>query len=367
LAWSTYVGASCSDEGFDIAVDDSGNTYLTGFTCSADFPVTAGAFDTTFNGGTIDALVVKLDAAGRDLCYATFLGGSGPDRGFGITVNEAGHAYVTGRTRSGDFPVTAGAFDTDYNGDYDVFMAKLDPQGSRLVYATFLGGGRYDNGESIALDRFGSAYVTGMTRSADFPATSSAFDTTCHGQMEADAFVAKLTPGGDALEYATFLGGEGKDWGMDVAVDDSGHAYVGLLTGSDDFPVTGGAFDTTCDGLSDAAAVKLNLSGSGLVYATFLGGRGQEWCRSIAVDGLGHAFLTGVTRSGDFPATEGAFDRSPNGGDDAFVAKLNPLGSGLVYATLLGGSDDERSTGIVLDDSGCACLTGITRSMDFPT
>jgi hypothetical protein len=367
LAWSTYVGASCSDEGFGIAVDDSGNTYLTGFTCSADLPVTAGAFDTTFNGGTIDALVIKLDPSGSALRYATFLGGSGPDRACGIAVDEAGHAFVTGRTRSTDFPVTTGALDTSQNGDYDLFVAKLDPMGGRLVYATFVGGCRYDNGQSIALDRSGHAYVTGVTRSPDFPTTSGTFSPAFHDSREADAFVAKLDPAGGALEYATFLGGEDEDWGMDVAVDAAGHAYVGLLTSSGDFPVTEGAFDATCDGLSDAAVVKLNPSGSFLLYATFLGGERQDWCQSIAVDDSGHAFLTGVTHSGDFPSMEGAFDASHNGRGDAFVVKMNPVGSRLLYSTLLGGTDDERGTDIAVDVSGCAYLSGITRSVNFPT
>jgi hypothetical protein len=367
LVWSTFLGADCSDEGFGIALDDAGHILVTGFTCSDGFPVTAGAFDTSFNGGTIDAFVIKLDPAGQTVRYATFLGGSGPDRAFGIAVDGSGSAYVTGRTRSEDFPVTPGACDTTQNGDYDLFVAKLAPTGGDLLYATFLGGSLYDKGAGIAVDRSGSAYLTGWTRSTDFPATAGAFDTVCRGPKEADAFAVKLDPAGSELVYATFLGGAGQDWGQGIAVDDSGCAHIGLLTGSADFPVTGGAFDTTFGGISDAAVVKLDAAGSGLVYATLLGAGGQDWGQSIAIDAAGHAVLAGVTHSPDFPVTGGAFDTSHNGRGDVFVARLNPAGSGLVCATLLGGAEEERSTGLALDDSGRAYLTGTTRSVDFPT
>jgi len=367
LMWGTYLGKDCSDEGFGLAVDGSGCAYVTGFTCSDDFPTTAGAFDRTFNGGTIDAFVIKLDPEGRTLIYSTFLGGSGPDRACGIAVDGSGRALIAGRTRSPDFPVTAGAFDTSANGDYDLFAARLDPAGERLEYATFLGGRFFDNGAGVALDAEGCAYLTGWTNSADFPTTPGAFDRTRDPhQKYADAVVVKLDRSGRSLRYATYLGGGGNDWGQAIAVDDSGRAHVGLLTSSVDFPTTPNAFQSAHGGITDAAAVKLDRSGSGLIYATFLGGSAQDWAVAIAVDDAGRAHLTGTTYAEDFPTTPGAFDTLHHGLQDVFVAGLDPGGSDLIYGTFLGGSDEEHGTGILVS-GGWIFLTGSTRSVAFPT
>jgi hypothetical protein len=367
LVWSTFLGKSDADEGFGIAVDGSGNVYVTGFVGSVDFPTTAGAFDTTYNGGCLDAFVAKFNPTGSALAYATFLGGDGPDQGYGIAVDGSGGTYVTGRTMSVDFPTTAGVFDTTHNGNYDIFLVKLNPQGSHLSYATYLGGSDYEQGKSIAVDGSGHAYLTGWTRSIDFPTTGGAFRTSHCNPAEEDAFVAKFDPAGRDLVYATFLGGSGEDWGRDIAVCDSGNAYVAGLTYSEDFSITAKAFDTTYNGNRDAFVVKLNPAGSALDYATFLGGGHQDWSQGIAVDGAGNAYLIGVTFSADFPTTAGAFDTTHNGLNDVFVAQINPIGNALTYATFLGGSDGERGTGIAVDHAGSIYLTGWTRSIDFPT
>jgi len=203
-----------------------------------------------------------------DLPYATFLGGSSDDSGLGITLDGSGMAYVTGYTLSSNFPTTPGTFDTTYNGGYDVFVVKLNAAGSALAYATFLGGSNDDSGSGIAVDGSGAAYVTGQTRSSDFPTSPGAFDTNFNGGN--DAFVVKLSAAGSALAYATFLGGSSDDQAWGIAVDGSGAAYVTGNTGSD-FPTTPGAFDTTYNGGNwDAFVVKLNAAGSALAYATFL-------------------------------------------------------------------------------------------------
>jgi len=333
LAYATFLGGSGNDYGEAIAVDGSGAAYVTGWTYSTDFPVTPGAFDTTYNGYD-DAFVAKLAPAGSALAYATFLGGSSYELGTGIAVDGGGAAYVTGYTNSPDFPATPGAFDTTHNGYWDAFVAKLNPAGSTLAYATFLGGGGNDYGEAIAVDGSGAAYVTGWTYSTDFPATAGAFDTTHNGAGGyPDAFVAKLAPAGSALAYATFLGGSGVDWSCAVAVDGGGAAYVTGVACSSDFPATPGAFDTSCgtdgdcnyDGSAtygDGFVAKLNPAGSALAYATFLGGSGNDYGYGIAVDADGAAYVTGDTYSADFPATPGAFDATHNGSYDAFVAKL---------------------------------------------
>jgi hypothetical protein len=269
LAYATFLGGSCYDFGYAIAVDESGVAYVTGLTGSYDFPTTPGTFDTGYNGGANDAFVVKLNAAGSTLAYATFLGGSSSDEGHAIAVDGSGAAYITGWTYSSDFPTTPSAFDTTFSGG-DAFVVKLNAAGSTLAYATFLGGSNDELGDGIAVDGSGAAYVTGYTYSSDFPTTPGAFDTTHNGNH--DAFMAKLNAAGSALAYATFLGGSSSDDGHAIAVDGAGAAYVTGYTYSSDFPTTPGAFDTTYNGNYDAFVVKLNAAGSALAYATFLGG-----------------------------------------------------------------------------------------------
>ena len=366
LVYSTFLGGVLSDEGRDIAVDASGNAYVTGLTDSLDFPTTTGAFDTTHNGGFDDVFVTKLNPTGSALVYSTFVGGSGIDLALGIAVDTSGSAYVTGRTGSLNFPTTVGAFDTTHNGVFNAFVTKLNPSGSALVYSTFLGGLSFDQANDIAVDASGSAYVTGETFSPDFP-TASAFDSTTNGESE--AFVTKLNPAGSALVYSTFLGGSSGDFGRGIAVDTSGSAYVTGATFSPNFPTTAGAFDTTHNGSSDVFVTKFNPSGSApLVYSTFLGDSDDDVGSGIAVDASGSAYVTGETKSPNFPTTVGAFDTTHNGELDVFVTKLNPSGSApLVYSTFLGGSGIDSGRGIAVDKSGSAYVSGFTNSPNFPT
>jgi hypothetical protein len=234
---------------------------------------------------------------------------------------------VTGSTDSANYPTTPGAFDRSFNGggDFgrsDAFVTKLNAAGSGLAYSTFLGGTDFDGGSGIAVDGSGRAYVTGGTRSADYPATRGAFDTS-HSGFGVEAFATKLNAAGSGLAYSTFLGGTGLDSGSSIAVDGSGRAYVTGFTDSTDYPTTRGAFDRTSTGFGDAFVSKLNAAGSGLAYSTYLGGQmGATSGSSIAVRD-GRAYVTGVTNSTDYPTTRGAFDRTFNGGNfDAFVTKL---------------------------------------------
>jgi Beta-propeller repeat len=333
LGYSTYLGGSLDDMGGAIAVDDAGSAYVTGYTNSVDFPSTAGAFDQSFNGG-YDAFVTKLNAGGSALGYSTFLGGNAFDGGHAVAVDGAGSAYVTGRVASADFPVSAGAFDTSFNGNTDAFVAKLNAAGSALGYATYLGGGDLDIGNGIAVDGTTNAYVTGSTYSGNFPTTAGAFDTSYN--FGGDAFVTKLNAAGSALGFSTYLGGSGSmfsdetDAGRDIDVDAAGSAYVTGETTSDDFPTTPGAFDTTFNGVLappqtpyDAFVTKLNTGGSTLGYSTYLGGAQPDHGEAIAVDGAGNAYVTGNTSSTAFPTSGGAFDTSFDGQYDAFVARFD--------------------------------------------
>jgi hypothetical protein len=310
--------------------------------------------------------IANPQSGASDLLYSTFLGGSDWDAGYAIAIDEAGSAYVTGATESSDFPTTAGSFDTSHSSGTDVFVVKVNAAGTGLAYAAFLGGSDGDTGFVIAVDGAGSAYVTGVTESSDFPTTAGAFDPWYSGND--DAFVVKVNAEGTGLAYAAFLGGSGWEWGRAIAVDRGGSAYVTGDTDSSDFPTTAGAFDTSYNGYDDVFVVKVNAAGTGLAYATFLGGgSGDDRGYAIAVDGAANAYVTGLTVSPDFPTTAGAFDTSRDGWMDAFVIKVNAAGTGLAYATLLGGSDWDWGRAIAVDGAGSAYVTGLTESPDFPT
>ncbi|MBV6518478.1 MAG: hypothetical protein E3K33_00975 [Candidatus Brocadia sp.] len=294
------------------------------------------------------------------LVYSTYLGGSADEDSEGIAVDAAGNVYVTGETDSFNFP-TASPYDGSFNGDGDAFVTKLNASGSGLVYSTYLGGSGEDLSAGIAVDAAGNAYVTGDTKSFDFP-MSSPYDGSPNGY--GDAFVTKLDASGSSLVYSTYLGGSGEDGGDSIAVDAAGSAYVTGGTSSFDFP-TSSPYDGSFNGDGDAFVTKLNASGSGLVYSTYLGGSGDEYGDSIAVDATGNAYVTGDTESLNFP-TASPYDGSFNGDGDVFVTKLNASGNGLVYSTYLGGSGDDGVAGIAVDAAGNAYVTGDTESLNFP-
>ena len=296
LAYSTLLGGSGRDTGLDIAVDE-GAAYVTGYTASADFPTTPGAVEPTFNGVT-DAFVTKLARDGSAIEYATFLGGSGGDAGFGIAVDGEGGAYVTGRTSSTDYPATSDAFDPTFDGGFDAVATKLSPDGSALVYSTLLGGVGLDGGADIAIDECGTAYLTGLTASADYPTTPGALDGSFNGVT--DAFVTALRPDGSAPAYSTFLGGTGRDEGTGIAVGDERGAYVTGQTWSADHPTTADAFDSSFNGVADAFVAEVSADGSALVYSAFLGGTDYDAGLAIAIDERGTAaYVTGQTLSAD--------------------------------------------------------------------
>lgn len=301
------------------------------------------------------------------LVYATFLGGGDFDEATAIAVDSSGNAYVTGLTRSPNFPATAGAYNTTHNAGDDVFVAKLSPSGTSLSYATYIGGAGTDLALGIAISG-GSAYITGQTDSSDFPTTAGAMDRQNNAT---DAFVVKLSPAGDSLVYSTFLGGNVPDIGYSIDVDPSGSAYVTGITGATDFPTTPGAMNTSFNGgLFDLFLVKVNPVGSALDFGTYFGGSQPlgniEIAFDLAVDGSGSAFVVGITNALDFPTTIGAFNQTLNGPTDAFVAKFQPDGSGLLFSTYLGGSSGEAARTVAIDTGGHAYVAGNTDSFDFP-
>jgi hypothetical protein len=325
LAYSTLLGGSSGfDQPFAVAVDSTGAAYLTGRTGSADFPTTAGAFDPSYPGGQESAFISKLNAAGSALVYSTFLGGSSnTNDGNRIAIDSSGAAYVSGVTASTDFPTTPGAFNTSYNGgNVDAFVTKLNPAGSSLVYSTYLGGSQDDDANGIAIDSTGAAYATGATGSANFPTTPGAFRTSYNGVT--DGYVTKLNPSGSGLVYSTYLGGSGFEDLFGIAVDSSGAAFVTGSTESTDYPTTPDAFQNSLSGGNpDVALTKLNATGSGLIFSTYLGGSNPDQGSFLALDAVGAAYIVGFTGSSNFPTTSGAFDTTYNGNADAFVSKLS--------------------------------------------
>ena len=330
LLYSTYMGGSLQDVANAVAVDSTGAAYVAGFTYSDDFPTTPGAFQETWAGNR-DAFVTKLSSTGNALLYSTYLGGGQADVANALAVDSAGDAFVTGFTLSDNFPITVGAFQETWSGDYDAFVTKLNPTGSAPVYSTFLGGSQLDGANSIAVDRFGNSYIAGLTNSDNFPTTVGAFQETRAGNS--DAFVTKLNPAGNALVYSTFLGDVNADVANAVVVDRLFNAYVAGYTWSHNFP-TSKAVQTTKSGMSDAFVTKLNPAGNALVYSTYLGGTLEDVGNAIAVDRFHTAYVAGYTTSDNFP-TRNAFQETFSGVRDGFVSKLSRGQSLVPYYLLL--------------------------------
>jgi len=361
-SYSTHLGGNSSDYGRSVAVDASGNAYVTGSTTSDNFP-TANAYQETGSG----VFVTKLSPGGDTLIYSTYLGGSGLDYSYGIAVDASGSVYVAGWTYSNDFPIK-NAFQETRHGRDDAFVTKLSPSGDSLSFSTYLGGNASDMGNSIAVDSSKCAYVTGVTHSDDFP-TQNAFQDA-HGGSS-NAFVTKFNQGGDTVAYSTYIGGTSLNGGKGIAVDVSGSAYV---TGYafQDFPAQNAFQSAFGGGYGDAFVIKLSSSGSTLSYSTYLGGSSGDEGYGIAVDASGSAYVTGGTDSDNFP-TQNAFQGTSGGGTgtsfnhvDAFVTKLSPNGDSLAYSTYLGGIDTECGNAIAVDASGSAYVTGETYSANFP-
>ncbi len=387
FSFSTYLGGSGFDYAYAIAVDSSGNVYVTGQTDSPNFPATGPTLGS--GGGTCSGspcfhvFVAKLDATGSSLVYATILGGSNEDHATGIAVDSTGAAYVTGYTASTDFPTVNSFQKTSAGGNcgsstdpapcFHAFVAKLDPSGTRLIYSTYLGGSGNDLAAGIAVDSSQAAYVTGSTSSADFPVTPGAVQTTFGGGAY-NAFVIKLDPTGSTAVYSTYLGGAKEDHGAAITVDPSGDVYITGYTNSTNFPtmnpLQGALAGGTCGSIPcfDAYISKLNATGSALVYCTYFGGSGGDYGYAIAVDQEGNAYLTGLTTSTDFPVTPGALQATGGGTQySSFVAKLNPDGSAPVLSTYVGGTANATGYGIAIDALGNSYVTGLVYGSGFTT
>jgi len=299
------------------------------------------------------------------MAYSTFLGGSGDEHGFAMAVDNGGSAYVTGDTYSIDFPVDDAYQNSFGGGDYDAYVTKFSASGSSLVYSTYLGGSDNEAGEGIQVDSSGKAYLTGFTHSTDFP-LKDAYQNT-HGGGDKDVFVTILSSSGSSLAYSTYLGGSSTDIGYALALGSSGNIYVTGQTASTNFPTQNAYTSFFRGGGNDAFVTKFSVSGSSLVYSTYLGGNGKDGGFGIVEGSSGNAYVVGRTTSSNFPR-KNEYQNTHGGGEyDAFVTKFSSSGTSLIYSTYLGGNQSDSGWGIAVDSSGSAYATGDTYSTNFPT
>jgi hypothetical protein len=358
LEFSTYIGGSGTDYVYDIALDTSGQAFLTGSTASTNFP-TQSPFQAN-RAGNNDVFVAKLSSAGNSLVYSTYLGGTASDAARGIALDGAGSAYVAGITASNNFPIL-NPYQT-YQGTAlyrDAFLTKLSAAGNSLVYSTYLGGTGWDEAWRVAVDDSGRACVTGSTLSLNFPTVNS----YQADQGLGDAFLTKFTAQGSGVLFSTYLGGSDADEAHGIDLDQSGNIYVTGTTVSPDFPTQNPY--SSYRAYSDVFLTKMSPTGAGLVYSTYLGGDSTEAAWDIEVDGSGSATVTGDTHSSDYPQQSSY--QGNQGGQDAFVTRLSPAGNSLGFSTYLGGADGDYAFGIDADAEGSIYLVGGTLSTSFPT
>jgi hypothetical protein len=377
LEWSTFLGDEGTAESVD-ALDLSGDGGVTvaGITPSFDFPVTAGAFDETYGGGTgsspSDVFVAHLDPTGSQLEWATYLGGSNNEEPAAVIVRPDGSAVVAGRTVSLDFPTTPGVLKETNPFEVDGFIASLAADGSGLEFSSFFGGSLSDRIRGLAVDSDGQLLVTGITDSPDFPVTANTFQATLAGAT--DAFVAKIASDCTSVSFASYLGGSKGDVGIGIAPASEGRVYLTGTTSSTDFPTTLGAFDAQLTGFfGDAFVSSVNVDAGSLLASTYLGGDTRDTPSGIAVDPSGLVVVVGDTEGSDapffadfFPTTSDAFDPTFNAFDDAFVSKFDPDLQTLIYSTFVGSPRRDFARAMLMETSGAVIVAGITDSNGFP-
>lgn len=356
LVYSSYLGGWKEDYFYEIATDPTGALYVSGITRSSDFPPGPES------PGRVDIFVSKISPDGKDLIYTAFFpttGNSGPSYQ-GIFVDSHGFVYLAGTTDSNKFPVK-NAFQSKYGGEDDGFILKISKDGQSLIYSSYIGGKADDWCGAVSVDASGAAYIGGSTFSSDFP-TKKAFQPVFGGGRK-DGFVAKVAPQGSSLVYSTFFGGSNIDSLQAVIIDDDGAVFLAGGTYSPNFPRKA-AFQKALGGKIDAYVAKLSAAGNSLIYSSYLGGKGDEYFGNLATDESGAVYVTGYT-NGSFPL-KNAFQKTKKGGKEGFVTKIDPQGKAIVYSSYLGGAGDEYCNGIAVDGNGAAYIVGSTESAKFP-
>ena len=364
LVFSTYFGGNGDDQGLSIKLDAAGNIYFCGTTGSTNFPGTpmpGTPSGQPLNGTGTAAFAAKISSTGT-LIYSTYVGGTNDQAfGAGIAIDGNGNLYLVGNTGAADFP-TVNPIQATYGGAHDAFILELNSNGNGLIYSTYLGGSALDYAERVEVDSNANAYVVGSTGSLNFPLVNAEQPTYGGG---GDAFAAKISAGGSALIYSTYIGGSATDFANGLAIDSSGDLFAFGDTGSTDFPVLN-AFQSVSGGGDEGWLTELNPTGS-VVFSTYIGGSGADAVRGAKIDSSGNIYLTGNTSSTNFPILNAIQPNYGGGTSDAWVAKLNSSGSALIYSTYLGGSASDGGSDIAFDAADNVYVVGYTASTNFPT
>lgn len=368
LEYSTFLGGS-SNESYSnngITIDSNDYIYLTGATNSVDFPITSGIIDSIKN--YVDVNVTCLSSNSSTLNYSTFIGGSGWEEGSNITVDSNQNAYITGYMHeipnapyNNDFPII-NAFDNSYNGNDEIFISKISPNGSNLIFSTFFGGTNNELGSDIILDSMSDYYLTGDTQSINFPISSGAYDTN---KSYTDIFVSKMNTSGNSLVFSTFIGGSDKDVGNCLDIDSNNNIYVVGFTESLNYPTQNPLYNSHGGGELDAILTKLSNNGSSLLFSSFIGGSNDENGYGIKVNSINEAYITGYTKSTDFPIFA-PLNSTLNGSNDVFILALDSSCTSLKFSTFYGGSGSEGARGIDIDENDNIFILGTTSSLDLP-
>ncbi|MEL6852449.1 MAG: SBBP repeat-containing protein [Bacteroidota bacterium] len=372
MNWSSFLHSGVSDD-YIMAVmrDASDFVYTVGYTKAMTFPLTPGVYQNIYGGG-IDAFVTKLDPSGTSLIYSTFIGGTSWEMPYGMDLVNDSEVILAGFALSSDYPTSATAYQTtNAGGLIDGFISRLSANGDSLVFSTYFGGSDRDYLYDMQADASGNVYVTGYTLSTDMPTSPTAYSTGAGGA--GDIFVAKFSPDGSSLQYATFLGGNSYDIGNAIRVNANGEAFVAGTSGSANFPTTANAYQSNLiNGGSvneDGVFAKVSADGSSLVYSSYIGGNSSDGIYGLDLEGNDVVYLTGTTYSTNFPTSSAAyqFGNAPAlGNGDAFVTKFDVSGNSLVYSTYVGGSDLDFPKSLRVNNNGEAVILGATRSANWP-
>ena len=364
LSGSTFIGGGTDDYAFAVALDATGNVYITGYTLSDNFPM--NGWDNTRNGRA-DAFIAKFSPDLSTLIAATYIGGGKEDYAYDIAIDDAGNVFITGYTKSDNFPTSGSAYQVDRQGGFDAFISKFNSDLSNLLASTYIGGNEDDWAYAIYVDPVGNVFIGGRTFSLDYPV--SGYDNTYDNRYFAEGFVSKLDNNLTTLLGSTFLGGNYDDVVYDLIVDAAGNVYATGGTQSVDFPTTAGSYDQSHNGGYDAFVSKLDNDLNTLLASTFIGGDLGDIAYGIALDPSGNVYITGIDSSLVFPTTPGAYGRDYFGGPtDAFVSRFDANLSALLQSTTIGGSGEDYAYSIAVEPTtGKVFITGYTSSPDYPT
>lgn len=361
---SSFIGGNSWDSGEAIAVEASGAVIIAGGTGSSNFPTAGASYDKTYNGGSNDVFVCKLDNDLSSILVSTFIGGGEDDYGYGLALDKTGNVFVTGRTESVDYP-SIGGFDNAFNGGFeDVFVSKLNNGLTNLLASTYIGGSTDEGADAIAADEAGNIFISGFTYSEDFPLAGLPYDSTHNGS--GDIFVAKFNNNLSILSASTFIGGSNFEESHAIALDSAQNVFIAGYTGSPEYPSTPGVYDETHNANHDAIITKLDNGLSAILASTFIGGSRDDDCYGLVIERAENVFITGISFSTDYPVTANAYHDTHKGRRDIFLSRFSFDLSTLLESTYLGGNDNDWALDLTIDDAGSAFIGGGTYSGNFP-